>query len=148
MFNKLNQLVKENAKKEVFLTAGIAESSLEAAVNEASGVMIDVLKSQLDNGKAKDLVSFFKGKKSDREALVRLMTNKYANRINKYYGISADDARGLSLLVIPSTMEKFTSMITEEKKEGNDIFPLLNWLSGNTVNFENFFLRMNQLQLA
>lgn len=148
MFNKLNQLVKENAKKQVFLTAGIAESSLEAAINEASGVIIDVLKSQLDNGKAKDLVSFFNGKKSDREALIRLMTNKYANRINKYYGISSDYARGLSLLVIPSTMERFTSVITEEKKEGNDIFPLLNWLSGNTVNFENFFLRMNQLQLT
>jgi hypothetical protein len=148
MFGKLNQIVKENASKEVFLTAGIAETSLEAAVNEASGVMIDILKRQVEAGKAKDVLTFFKSKKSGREAIIMLMINKYANRLNKYYGLSSVEAKKLSTSIIPVAMDKFILEIAEEKKEGNSIFPLLNWLSGNTVNFENFFKRTNQLQLA
>ncbi len=148
MFGKLNQIVKENATKDVFLTAGIAEGSLEAAVNEASGVMVDILKKQVDAGKAKDVLTFFKSKKAGREAIVNLMVKKYANRLNKYYGISAINAHYLSTSIIPVVMDKFIIEIAEEKKDGNSIFPLLNWLSGNTVNFENFFLRTNQFQIA
>lgn len=148
MFGKLNQIVKENATKDVFLTAGIAENSLEAAVNEASGVMVDILKKQVEAGKAKDVLTFFRSKKSGREAIIMLMVKKYANRLDKYYGIGSVEANNLSNSIIPIVMDKFIIEIAEEKKDGNSIFPLLNWLSGNTVNFENFFIRTNQFQIA
>lgn len=148
MFGKLNQIVKENATNDVFLTAGIAENSLEAAVNEASGVMVDILKKQVEAGKAKDVLTFFRSKKSGREAIIMLMVKKYANRLDKYYGIGSVEANNLSNSIIPIVMDKFIIEIAEEKKDGNSIFPLLNWLSGNTVNFENFFIRTNQFQIA
>ncbi|MBC7653856.1 MAG: hypothetical protein H7098_05195 [Oligoflexus sp.] len=148
MFGKLNQIVKENTTKDVFLTAGIAENSLEAAVNEASGVMVDVLKQQIEAGKAKDVLTFFRSKKNGREAIIMLMVKKYENRLSKYYGLGSIEANTLSNSIIPTTMDKFIAIIAEDKKDGNSIFPLLNWLSGNTVNFENFFIRTNQFKLA
>lgn len=148
MFGKLNQIVKENATKDVFLNAGIAENCLEAAVNEASGVMVDILKKQVEAGKAKDVLTFFRSKKTGREAIILLMVKKYANRLNKYYGLDSSEANILSNSIIPTAMDKFIIEIAEEKKDGNSIFPLLNWLSGNTVNFENFFIRTNQVKLA
>ncbi|MBK0383758.1 hypothetical protein I5M32_12385 [Pedobacter sp. SD-b] len=148
MFGKLNQIVKESSQKDVFLNAGIAENSLEAAINEASGVMVDVLKNQVETGKAKDVLTVFKGRKSERETIIMIMVKKFANRLNRYYGINSLEARKLSNCIIPIAMDKFILEIAEDKKEGNGIFLLLNWLGGNRVNFEKFFIRTNQLQIA
>ena len=148
MFDKLNQLVIESSKKDVFLNAGIAASSFEAAMHEASGVIIDILKSQLDNGKAKDLMSFFKGKKAESDLLLKMMINKYANRLNKYYTISASAAKEIAEVLIPTVVKKFVAQTGNDKKEDKGIFALFNYLSGHTVNFEEFFLKMDKLQMA
>ncbi|MBD3749075.1 MAG: hypothetical protein IE931_06230 [Sphingobacteriales bacterium] len=148
MFNKINQWLQENVKNEVFLNAGIAKDSVEAVISEASGAVIDVLKSQLDSGKAKDLMSFFKGKKSEQEVLLKMMVKKYANRLNKYHAVAPAKAEELAKVVIPVAMKKCIAETTTDVKQEKGIFALLNWLSGNTVNFENFFLRMDYLQIA
>jgi hypothetical protein len=148
MFEKLNQLVKENIKSEVFLNGGIAVGSIEYASQEASGVIVDILKSQLEKGKAKDLMSFFKGKKAESDLLLSMMVNKYANRLNKYYTISANAAREIAETIIPTIMRLFVSQTNDGKKEEKKVFALLNWLSGYTVNFEEFFLKINPIQLA
>jgi len=148
MFNKINQLVKESTKTEVFLNAGIAANAIEAANHEASGVIIDVMKSQLDNGKAKDLMNVFKGTKPEYDLLLNLMIKKYANRLNKYHGLSNDAARDIAESVIPPIMNKLVSDTGNDQKEENGIFALFNWLSGYTVNFEQFFTKLNSIQLA
>ncbi len=148
MFEKLNQLVKENIKNEVFLSAGISVNSLESASQEASGVIVDVLKSQIDNGKAKDLMNFFRGKKSESDLLLKMMVNKYANRLNKYYTISAVAAKEIAELIIPIVVKLFVAETNEGKKEEKGIFAIMNWLSGDTVNFEEFFLKMNRTQVV
>lgn len=148
MFEKLNQLIKENVKAEVFLNAGIAHSLLESAVNEASGVIVDVLKSQLDSGKAKDLMMFFKSKESECLVVAKIIIYKYSNRLNKYYNLSSEQAKGLSQILIPVVLNKFIKQTIDSKKEEKGVFALLNWLSGNTVNFEDYFLKINKMQIA
>lgn len=148
MFEKINLLVKENIKNEVFLNAGLTEKVIEAASHEASGVIIDVMKSQLDNGKAKDLMSFFEGKKSEHDLLVAMMVKKYTNRLNKYHGLSNSVSRDIAESIIPSVMKKLVADTNADKKEEKGIFALFNWLSGYSVNFEEFFLKMNNLQVA
>lgn len=148
MFAKINQLVKENIKNEVFLNAGLTVNTIEAATHEASGVIIDVMKYQLDNGKVKDLMSLFKGKKSEYDLLVGMMVKKYANRLNKYQGINNDAARSIAESIIPSVMKKLVADTVDHKKEEKGIFALFNWLSGYSVNFEEFFLKIHKLQIA
>jgi len=148
MFEIINQLVKENIKNEIFLNAGLNINVIEAASHEASGVIIDVMKSQLDNGKAKDLMSFFKGKKFEHDLLVGIMVKKYANRLNKYHGLNNAISYDISESIIPSVMKTLIANTSADKKEEKGIFALFNWLSGNSVNFEEFFLKLNTLQLA
>lgn len=148
MFDKLNQLVKENIKNEIFLNGGIHSDALESASQEASGVIVDVLKTQLDRGKAVDLMSFFKGKKAESDVLLKMMVNKFANRLNNYYSISAASAKEIAEKIIPKVMGIFVFQTNQNKKAENEIFALLNWLSGYTVNFEKFFTKINGLQTA
>jgi hypothetical protein len=148
MVTALNQIVIKNSTEHLFLSAGILPNQIEAAINEASGVMVDVLKNQLENGKALDLMSFFKGIKSNRTLITSMMVKKYTNRLTQYYHISEIAAYQLAIAIIPSTVEQFVSQTDDQQKSENGFIQLLNWLSGNTVNFENFFLRTNQFQLA
>ena len=148
MVTALNQIVRKNSTEHLFVNAGIIPTQIEAAINEASGVMVDVLKNQLENGKALDLMSFFKGIKSNRTLITSMMVKKYTNRLTQYYHISEIAAYQLAIAIIPSTVEQFVSQTDDQQKSENGFIQLLNWLSGNTVNFENFFLRTNQFQLA
>ena len=148
MVTALNQIVRKNSTEHLFLSAGILPTQIEAAINEASGVMVDVLKNQLENGKALDLMSFFKGIKSNRTLITSMMVKKYTNRLTQYYHISEIAAYQLAIAIIPSTVEQFVSQTDDQQKSENGFIQLLNWLSGNTVNFENFFLRTNQFQVA
>jgi hypothetical protein len=148
MVTKLNQIVKRNSTEHLFVNAGILPNQIEAAINEASGAMVDVLKNQLESGKALDLISFFKGIKSNRILITNLMVKKYTNRLNKYYQISDDAARDLATAIIPASIEQFIGQTDDEPKTENGFILLLNWLSGNTVNFESFFLRSKQVQVA
>ncbi|MFC5284203.1 hypothetical protein [Pedobacter alpinus] len=146
MFEKLSQIVKES--KQAFLTSEIKEGTIDAAINEATGVIVDVLKSKLDNGKVGELMSFFKGKDAVYQDLTNMMVNKYANRLNKYFNLNINDAKTLSEQVIPAAMNKFVLETVGNKKENTGVFAFLNWLSGNTINFENLFLRLNPVKLA
>lgn len=146
MFEKLNEIVKEN--NQTFLASELNETNVDAAINEATGVIVDVLKSELDNGKAKDLMSFFSEKDNVFNSLTRVMVNKYANRLNRYFNLNIKDAKHLSEQIIPTVMRKFVKQTVGTKKEENGVIALLNWLSGYTVNFENFFLKLNVATLA
>jgi hypothetical protein len=122
MFYKLNQLIKENTKEEIFLNAGIEKESLGAAISEASGVIIDVLKTQLDSGKVRDLMSSFKGKKTEQELLIKMMVKKYTNRLNSYHGVAPEKASELALAVIPTVMKRFVLITATNVKEEKFLF--------------------------
>jgi hypothetical protein len=148
MVTQLNQIVKNNSTDNLFVNAGILPNQIDAAINEASGVIVDVLKNQLESGKALDLMSFFKGIKSNRTLITSMMVKKYTNRLSKYYQISDAAAYQLAFAIIPASVEQFVSITEDLQKTENGFIQWLNWLSGNTVNFENLFLRSNQFQLG
>ncbi|HEX7367744.1 MAG TPA: hypothetical protein VF273_11640 [Pelobium sp.] len=146
MFEKLNQIVRES--EQVFLASELSQANLNDAMYEATGVIVDVLKSKLDHGKADVLMSYFTGKQSNFQDLTSAMVNKYAYRLNSYFSLKMSDARNLSEQIIPAVMQKFVQQTQESKKQESGVFGLLNWLSGNTVNFENFFVKLNLVKVA
>lgn len=146
MLEKLNEIVKES--EQIFLASELSQNALDGAMYEATGVIVDVLKTQLDRGKANDLMSYFTGKQANYQNLTDAMVNKYAHRLNSYFNLNIKAAKMLSEQVMPIIMGKFIRQTIASKKEENGVFSLLNWLSGNTVNFENFFLKLNVVQVA
>lgn len=149
MFDKLYQIVKENIGADALQNANIPLESRESIVNEASGSIIDVLKSQIDNGNYNDLLAVFKVNHIEKNALVRTMISKYAVRLNRYGGIDIEKARNIASEVIPNIMRKFISVSKEGNyKDENGIFDLFNKLSGYTINFETLFGKIPHTQLT
>src|SRR5246127_3174987 len=92
MFEKLFLLVKNNAGKAVIDNPEIPEKYREAIINEASSSIIEVLKSQMESGKLKDLVKYFQYPDIYHNPLVTSVVNKFANKLNKYYGMDPASA--------------------------------------------------------
>ncbi|MGZ3814912.1 MAG: hypothetical protein ACXVJN_23790, partial [Mucilaginibacter sp.] len=92
MFEKLFLLVKNNAGTAVIDNPAIPVKYHDAVINEASSSIIEVLKNQLETGKIKDLVRFFQFPGIYNNSLVSSIINKFANKLNNFYGVEPDSA--------------------------------------------------------
>lgn len=143
MFEKLHTLVKENLGKEKLVKAQVPEKFYDAIVNEASGTIIDVLKSQIEKGKHHDLWNVFMYSCVKNGQLIRSISSKYAMRLNKNYDVAIDKAQHMADDIIPAVMEKFVFMYRNNKdNDKKGIFTLFNNLSGNTINYEVFLSKI------
>jgi hypothetical protein len=141
MFEKLFQLVKNNADKAVINNPTIEEKDREAVITEASSSIIDVLKNQIESGKLKDLVAFFQLKGIYNNPLVNSMVNKFANRLNTYYNIAPNAAYKVAEELIPSVMVALVQQTKNEKNMGT----LFSQLNGNRTDLSGM---VNGMMLA
>ena len=107
MFEKLFLLVKNNAGKAVIDNPAIPVKYHEAVINEASSSIIEVLKSQMETGKLKDLVRFFQFSGIYNNSLVSSMVNKFANKLNNFYGIDPNSHCVTANSLIPPVMRSW-----------------------------------------
>jgi len=126
MFEKLFLLVKNNAGKAVMDNPEIPEKYRDAIMNEASSSIIEVLKGQMESGKLKDLVKYFQYPDIYQNPLVNSVVNKFANKLNKYYGMSPASALQTANSLMPPVM---LELIKQSKSEQNKEFALSSFLS-------------------
>ncbi|MDB4925624.1 hypothetical protein [Mucilaginibacter sp.] len=144
MFEKLFMLVKNNAGMAVIQNPVIPVKYHESVINEASSSIIEVLKGQMENGKLKDMIKYFQFPGIYNNPLINSTVNKFANKLNNYYGIEPVAAMGVAKELIPPVMQE---MIQQSKSGQNNDFALsklLAMLSGN-YNMNNL---LNQLAVA
>src|SRR6201994_3685321 len=144
MFEKLFLLVKNNAGKAVIDNPAIPEKYHEAVINEASSSIIEVLKGQMEMGKMKDLVSFFQFSGKYNKPLVASIANKFANKLNNFYGVEPATALRTANLLIKPVMEE---LVKQSKNEKNIDFNLSNLLSKLTGNQRDMSGLVNQMML-
>jgi len=145
MFEKLFQLVKNNAGKAVMENPEIPEKYREAVINEASSSIIEVLKGQMESGKLKDLVKYFQYPEIYKNPLVSSVANKFAIKLNKFYGI--DPASSLKIansLMKPVMLE----LIRQTKNQDNKEFALSSFLSKINGNRADLTGIVNDLMVA
>jgi hypothetical protein len=131
MFEKLFMLVKNNAGMAVIDNPVIPVKYHEAVINEASSSIIEVLKGQMESGKLKDMIKYFQFPGIYNNPLINSAVNKFANKLNNYYGIEPVAALQVAKELIPPVMQE---MIQQSKNEQNTDFALgklLTMLSGN-----------------
>src|SRR6478735_1680735 len=87
MFEKLFMLVKNNAGTAVVNNPVIPAKYHEAVMNEASSSIIEVLKSHMESGRLKDMVKYFQYPGIYNNPLINSTVNKFANKLNNYYGV-------------------------------------------------------------
>ena len=131
MFEKLFQLIKDNAEKAVINNPKIAEKNFESIVTEASSTIIDVMKSNIESGRLKDLVAFFQLKGIYNNPLVNSMVNKFANRLNKYYDLTPNVSYKFAEELIPAVMIQLVQQSKNEKIKEFNLGTMFSQLTGN-----------------
>ncbi|MBS1524218.1 MAG: hypothetical protein JST19_01130 [Bacteroidetes bacterium] len=126
MFEKLFLLVKNKAGQAVIDNPEIPEKYREAVMNEASSSIIEVLKGQMESGRLKDLVKYFQYPDIYQNPLVNSVVNKFASKLNKFYGIDPASALQIAKSVMPPVM---LELIKQSKSEQNKDFALSSFLS-------------------
>jgi hypothetical protein len=145
MFEKLFLLVKNNAGTAVIDNPAIPEKYHDAVINEASSSIIEVLKGQMEMGKMKDLVSFFQYSGAYNKSLVSSIVNKFANKLNNFYGLEPAVALCTANALIKPVMEE---LVKQAKNEKNKDFGLSNLLSKLTGNQRDMSGLVNEMMLA
>jgi hypothetical protein len=145
MFEKLFMLVKNNAGTAVIDNPAIPVKYHEAVINEASSSIIEVLKGQLETGKVKDLIKFFQFPGIYNNSLVASIINKFANKLNNFYGIEPDSAMLAANSLITPVMAE---LIKESKDAKNKDFGLSNLLSKLSGNRLDMSLLVNNMSIA
>ena len=145
MFEKLFMLVKNNAGTAVIDNPVIPVQYHEAVINEASSSIIEVLKGQLETGKIKDLIKFFQFSGIYNNALISSIINRFANKLNNFYGIEPDSALVAANTLITPVMAE---LVKESKDEQNKDFGLSNFLSKLTGNQADMSGLVHQLMVA
>lgn len=130
MFEKLFLLVKNNAGKAVVENPVIAAKDRDAVIIEASSSIIEVMKNQMESGKLNDLIKFFKYSGIYGTALISSMVNRFANKLNKFYGIEPNAAHDVAEMLIPGVMADLTQQVNG--KDGElALSTMLSNLNGN-----------------
>ena len=133
MFGKLFQIVKDNAGTAVINNPVIPVKCQEAVINDASSSIIEVLKGQMETGRIKDLVKYFQFPDIYNNSLVSSIVNKFANKLNNFYGIEPDAAMIVSRGLIPAAMKELVMQAKSEKNKDFSLGNLLSKLNGNQV---------------
>ena len=145
MFEKLFMLVKNNAGTAVIDNPEIPAKYHEAVINEASSSIIEVLKGQMETGKVKDLIRFFQFSGIYNNSLVSSMVNKFANKLNNFYGIDPKTALVTSNTLIQPVMKE---LVIQSKNEHNKDFGLSNLLSKLSGTHADMSALINQMKVA
>jgi hypothetical protein len=145
MFEKLFILVKNNAGRAIIDNPVIPAKFHDAVINDASSSIIEVLKSQVESGRLKDLIKYFQFSGIYNNPLISSATNKFANKLNNFYSIEPKAALATANALIPNVMQE---LILQSKSAQNTDFALntlLSKLNGGNINMSSL---LNQMSLA
>jgi hypothetical protein len=145
MFEKLFLLVKSNAASAVINNPVVPEKYREAVMNEASSSIIDVLKSQMESGRLKDLIKYFQFSGVHDNPLIHNAVNKFAHKLNNYYNIDTPDAMKIADELIPPVMHE---LIRQSKSGQNNEFSLGAMLSKLSGGVADMTVLLSQMRMA
>ncbi|WP_462264493.1 hypothetical protein [Mucilaginibacter sp.] len=131
MFEKLFLLVKSNAGNAILQNPVIPAKHREAAVNEASSSIIEVLKAQMESGKINELIKFFQLTGVKNTSLVTSIINRFANKLNKYYDIDPASAHTAAEGLIPPVMQQLVQQSRTDQNPEQALSSMLSALNGN-----------------
>ena len=142
MFEKLFLLVKNNAGRAIIDMPEILEKDRDAVINEASSSIIEVLKGQMESGRLKDLVKYFQYPDLYKSPLVTSVVNRFANKLNTYYGINPTSALNISKSLIPPVMLELTEQTKGEKNKEFTLSSFLSKINGNRADLSDLVSRL------
>ena len=111
-------------------------------INEASSSIIEVLKNLMETGRLNDLVRYFQFSGIPGNSLVLSMINKFANKLNNFYGVDPKSALSLANSLIPPVMQELVKQIKTEQNKEFTLASLLSKLNGNRADLSGLVNKM------
>jgi len=99
----------------------------------------------METGRLKDLVSYFRFSGIYNNSLVSSIVNKFANKLNNFYGVEPAAAWTTANSLIPPVMKE---LVKQSKNEQNKDFSLTAFLSKLNGNRADLSLLVNDMMIA
>lgn len=135
MLESLNQLVKEHAQDAIVNNSAIPDEQNEAAVQAASGSILDTLKQQLSSGNIGNLVDAFKGGNAEGSSVTQQATENFTGKLAGM-GIDLESAKGVAASLIPSIIGKFVNKTNDPNDSSFNIKDIVSQISGPDGKFQ------------
>lgn len=135
MIENLKQLVKDNAQHAILENSEVPNEQNEAAIDAASGSIIDALKGQLASGNLGSLVDIFKGGNSQDNAVVQDASSGFVNRLESM-GINLDSAKNIAASLIPGILGKFVNKTNDPNDSAFNLSDIIQNISGPDGEFQ------------
>lgn len=135
MLENLKQLVKENAQHAILENSEVPNDQNEAAVDAASGSIMDALKGQLASGNLGSLVDIFKGGSSQDNSVVQEASSSFVDKLEGM-GVNVDSAKNIAASFIPEIMAKFANKTNDPNDSSFNLSDIMTNISGPDGKFQ------------
>ncbi|HMI02349.1 MAG TPA: hypothetical protein VK541_07710 [Pedobacter sp.] len=135
MLENLKQLVKENAQSAILENSEVPNDQNEAAVDAASGSIMDALKGQLASGNLGSLVDIFKGGNFQDNAVVQEASSSFVNKLEGL-GVNVESAKNIAGSFIPEIMDKFANKTNDPNDSSFNFSDMMTNISGPDGKFQ------------
>ncbi|MGN8068044.1 hypothetical protein [Mucilaginibacter sp. 22184] len=140
MFDELLKLVQNNAGAAITNNPQIPNEHNEAAVQDASSSITDVLGSHLSSGGSglSGVLSLLKGGGGDLTSnpIVSQIIQQFSGKLQNNYGVDGDAAQSTASSLIPQVLGQLANKTNDAGDSSFDIQSILHSLGGADVKFD------------
>jgi hypothetical protein len=131
MLENLLELVKSNAGDSVVKNTAVPNEHNDAVINQASGSIVESLKSQMAGGNIGDLLSTLGGKTGiTNNPVVANVISSVSGSLMSKFGLSKEAASSVSDKLVPDVMTQLVKKTNDPNDSSFDLGGIFNTLSG------------------
>jgi hypothetical protein len=136
MIENLNSLVKENAEATLINNTAIPNERNEEAVQEASTVIEDSLKTSLSGGNVKEIANLFNGTGDNvtTNPVTQQATGNFMDRLQSRFGLNVQQAANIANNLIPTVLKRLVQKTADPADNSFDLQRIFNEVSGGKTN--------------
>ena len=130
MFDKIVDLIRNNASGAVVNNPAIPNEKNETAIRQGSNSIIETLKGALASGRLNDVLGSFKNGGSGNNDLINEATVNYSRDLQTQVGLDEKQATDVATKVIPASMTQLANKTNDPSDSSFNIQEIFNQLSG------------------
>lgn len=134
MLKNIENLVREHAQDAIINNNAVPNEKNEAAIQAASGSLMDVLKEKVSAGNIGELIEGFKSGNLSGSTTDSI-SNNFADKLQAL-GIDLGQAKNIAASIIPVIVAKFTQKTSDPNDSTFDLQDLLGNIAGDDGKFQ------------
>lgn len=134
MLKNIENLVREHAQDAIINNQAVPNEKNEAAIQAASGSLIDVLKEKVSSGNISELINSFRDGSPSGDT-TDAVSNKFTEKLSGL-GIDLGQAKNIAASIIPAIVSKFTQKTGDPNDSSFDLQDIMSNIAGEDGKFQ------------